>query len=317
MQNNHLAIVVALAFSVVFGTRAASSAEFTVRPQADKVTVEIDGALFTEYLTLSGHKPVLWPIIGPTGQPMTRAFPMDPKAKGEKRDHPHQRSLWFTHGDVNGIDFWAEFGGAKGKIIHREFGEVRGGPDAVIDTKNDWMAPDGKRVLSDERHIRLHLDGDARVIDFDIRLIASDGEVLFGDTKEGTFGVRVPTIMDVVNKRGGEIVNSDGLTDGQAWGKAAAWVDYHGPIEGQLVGIAILNHPSSFRFPTYWHVRDYGLFAANPFGLHDFKGTEEPEGAFRLAAGESITLRYRVIFHRGNQDDAKLAQAFERYAAEP
>lgn len=291
---------------------------FEVVQQDDRVTVSLDGQLFTEYLVLSGHKPILWPIIGPTGKPMTRAFPMDPKVKGEKKDHPHQRSLWFTHGEVNHVDFWAEFGGKKGKILHREFRQVASqGESATIVTTNDWVDPEGQTVLSDERRLRFSLDGDARVIDFDITLHASAGDVVFGDTKEGSFGIRVPTIMDVNNKRGGRIVNSEGQSDGEAWGKPAAWVDYHGPLDGEVVGIAILNHPSSFRYPTYWHVRDYGLFAANPFGLHDFQGIEEKVGEYKLPAGESITLRYRVIFHRGNESEARLAEAFARYRELP
>ena len=109
-----------------------------------------------------------------------------------------------------------------------------------------------------------------RVIDFEITLKATHGPVTFGDTKEGMFGLRVASSMDVNKKQGGRITNAEGLTDDQAWGKASPWVDYTGPVQGKTVGIAILNHPRSFRYPTTWHVRTYGLFAANPFGWHDF-----------------------------------------------
>src|SRR5262249_52378336 len=153
----------------------------------------------------------------------------------------------------------------------------------------------------------LRTDGDDRILDFGITLNAKEGPVKFGDTKEGTFGIRVPTIMDVTSRRGGEIVTNEGLRDKDAWGKPASWVDYHGPIDGQLVGIAILNHPSSFRFPTRWHVRDYGLFAANPFGLSDFPKTEGSGGEYVLPKGESLKLRYRVILHKGNERDARIA----------
>ena len=110
-------------------------------------------------------------------------------------------------------------------------------------------------------------------------------------------------------------MNSEGQTDRGTWGKRAAWVDYHGPLDGQVTGITIMNHPSSFRFPTYWHVRTYGLFAANPFGLHDFEGTSEVDGTHELEAGESITLRYRVLLHRGDEKEGKVAEAFADYAA--
>lgn len=290
-----------------------SAAEWKVERQGyDKVKVLFDGKPFTEYLTKNGAKPTLWPILSPKGSELTRAYPMR-MDEGEKRDHPHQRSLWFTHGDVNGVDFWAE-GAGKGSIAHREFVEVRGGPSAVIQTKNDWLGPDGKKQCEDERTLTFSADGDNRIVDFDITIKATDGPVKFGDTKEGTFGIRVPTVMDVISKKGGHIVNSQGQTDDAAWGKPATWVDYHGPLDGQMMGIAVLNHPSSYGYPTHWHVRTYGLFAANPFGLHDFKNVKDPIGAYTLPAGESMTIRYRVIFHPGDEKDAKIAEAFDVYS---
>lgn len=296
----------------------ATAGEFSFEKHDRGVKVLLDGELFTEYLTDAGPKPYLWPIIGPTGKPITRAFPMA-KVDGEKDDHPHQRSFWFTHGSMNGVDFWME-GENAGKIVHREWTEQTVEPEARLVSKNDWLAPDGKKVCTDERRVTFHATEDARTIDFDIKLFASEGPLVLGDTKEGTFGVRVPTSMDVEQKDAanphGEIVNSDGLRDAAAWGKPASWVDYHGPVEGEIVGIAILNHPKSFRYPTYWHVRGYGLFAANPFGLHEFHG-ESPDynGRHEIAAGDSITLRYRVILHRGNEQSAKIAEAFKDYAA--
>jgi Methane oxygenase PmoA len=121
--------------------------------------------------------------------------------------------------------------------------------------------------------------------------------------------------MDVDAKKGGKITNSDGLTDAAAWGKPATWVDYTGPVEGETVGIAILNHPSSFRHPTTWHVRTYGLFAANPFGWHDF-GLKK-SGDHTIPAGESIHFGYRVILHKGDTASAALAEAYEGYAKPP
>ena len=149
---------------------------------------------------------------------MTRDYPMRDRA-GEKKDHPHQRSLWFTHGDVNGVDFWAEQG-KVGTIKHLEFTKVAGGKPAVIATRNAWLAPDGQRVCEDERTLRFDTDGDARWIDFDITLKAIDGDVVFGDTKEGTFGVRVAESLSVDAKRGGKIVNSNGQVNGEGVGAA-------------------------------------------------------------------------------------------------
>ena len=307
-------ILVALAAVLLLPGFDAVSAEITVERSEKGAVVKIDGRLFTEYLVRSGTKPILWPIIGPTGKPMTRDFPMQNRA-GETKDHPHQRSLWFSHGNVNGVDFWTEQG-KVGTIKHLEFTKIAGGKPAVIATRNAWLAPDGRRVCEDRRVLHFDADGDARWIDFDITLKATDGDLVFGDTKEGTFGVRVAESLNVDAKRGGKIVNGHGQIDGAAWGRPAAWVDYHGPIDGKTVGIAILNHPSSSRYPAYWHVRTYGLFAANPFGLHEFPGGKKSNGALKLSRGETVTFRYRVLLHRGDELEGKVAEKFVAYSKE-
>jgi len=132
--------------------------------EGDRVTVKIDGKLFAEYLTRSGTKPVVWPIIGPTDKPMTRSWPMGKKGPEERSDHVHQRSFWFTHGSVNGNDFWAEEGRPVGTIQHREFVKVQGGSDAVIITRNDWIGADGKRVCEDERTLTFGAEGESRYV---------------------------------------------------------------------------------------------------------------------------------------------------------
>ena len=307
---------------------APAFADITVEKSDAGAVVKIDGQLFTEYVTLSENKPILWPIIGPTGKKMTRDYPML-TTEGETHDHPHHRSFWFTHMEVNGWNFWAEkasvsdlkkaeAAGAKiATTKHREFLKLEGGKDAgVIVVTNDWMSPDGKRQLEDERRITFSATADARIIDFDIDLKATDGDVEWGDNKDGTFGLRIPSSMDVKQQEKGvapgHIINSEGLKDVEAWGKAAKWVDYYGRVQGDAVGIAILNHPSSFRYPTTWHVRDYGLFCANPFGWQDFDKTSEP-GTYKQAKGSTLKFRYRVIFHTGDEKSAKIAEAFAAY----
>jgi hypothetical protein len=296
-------------------TQCPVQAEVTMEQQPDKVTVKLDGELFTEYLIKSGVKPVLWPIIGPGGKKMTRSYPME-NVKGEAKDHPHQRSLWFTHGSVNGVDFWVEIP-PQGSIVHKEFVKVEGGERGVIVTRNDWVDKSGKKILEDERTFTFHGTGDKRFIDCDVTLKATEEDVKFGDTKEGSFGVRVAAPLEVRRKQGGKIINSEGQADGEAWGKPARWVDYHGPIDGEVLGVAILNHPKSFRHPTHWHVRDYGLFAANVFGLHDFQGSEQVDGSHVLPKGESLTFRHRVLLHKGDEVEAGVPEAFTAYSQEP
>ncbi|MFO0871251.1 MAG: DUF6807 family protein [Pirellulales bacterium] len=302
-----------LATAVLGGQVPVAAAKFTVEKDDAGVTVKVDGQLFTRYLIRSGAKPILWPIVGPTGKEMTRAWPMREGNAEEKTDHVHQRSFWFTHGDVNGISFWDE-NKNHGDIVHREFVQVAGGDRAVIVTRNDWLGPDGKLVCRDVRTLTFAADETARWIDFEVTVLAADAPVTFGDTKEGAFGVRVAGTMNVDKKLGGRIVNSAGQADNDAWGKPAPWVDYYGPVEGETLGIAILNHPTSFRYPSHWHVRTYGLFAANPFGLHDFYNSKEKNGAHTVPPGGSFTLKYRVVFHRGDERMGQIAARFADYS---
>ncbi|WP_422929415.1 PmoA family protein [Singulisphaera sp. PoT] len=287
---------------------------FGLRREGTNVSFDFKGKPFTTYRNDEGAKPFLFPILGPNGSEYTRSYPMR-MIDGEDKDHPHQRSFWFTHGKVNGVDFWSE---NKGHGTIKETSrkpEVAGAAVALIRTTDDWLGPDGKKVCDDERVISFFDTGANRIIDFAITIHASQGDVTFGDTKEGMFGVRVASSMDVTRKKGGKITNAEGLVDDKAWGKPSPWVDYVGPVEGKTVGIAILNHPSSFRYPTTWHVRTYGLFAANPFGWHDFG--KEQTGEYVLPRGQSVTFRYRVILHEGETASAHLAEAFEGFAHPP
>jgi hypothetical protein len=303
--------------------------EVTVERSERGAIVRIDGELFTEYLTKAGRAPALWPVIGPTGAPMTRAFPIARSAQDETSDHPHHQSVWFTHDQVNGVNFWeanvnAPAGGsARARhdgphIAHREFLRIESnGTTALVATRNDWM--DGKRrILEDERQLVFgtRSSGD-RWIDFTIRIKASEGDVTFGDTKEGTFGVRVADTMRLEARKGGRIVNSEGLTDDAAWGMPARWVDYTGPVNGDVAGIAMMSHPTSFRPAPRWHVRGYGLFTANPFGERDFpKSDVGAQGPVTIERGETLSLRYRVLLHRGRTEDAAIESAFEEFAAD-
>jgi hypothetical protein len=335
-----------------------SWAEVTVEKSDRGAVVKIDGELFTEYLTKAGQSPAMWPIVGPNGALMTRSWPIAPAKNGVKEtdDHPHHQSVWFTHDKVNGANFWEGNRNDKGKdgphIDHREFVEVKSeGKTARIVTRNDWMDGD-KRICEDERTIvfgtRPNKD---RWIDFTITIKATDGDVTFGDTKEGTFGVRVADSMRVEAKLGGQIVNSDGLVDEAAWGLPAKWVDYTGPVVAaslrdadeketreekqndttgqtqpdhprlsetrphEILGIAILSHPKSFRPTPRWHVRTYGLFTANPFGEQDFpKSDAAKQGPVTIKKGDSLTLRYRILLHEGRTDKPALDKAFEEFA---
>ena len=295
-------------------SQTCNAAKVSVEKKGENAVVTVDGKPFTEYVAKSGPKPILWPIYGPTGKRMTREYPMKPEGlETEKKDHIHHRSFWFTHGNVNGVNFWAETPG-HGEVKQKSIEVANEGDTAVIVTENEWLSPEGKKVCEDVRTLTFGADDGQRWIDFDITIKATDGDVTFGDDKEGTFGVRVAGTMKTTSNLGGEIVNSEGQKDVEAWGKPASWVDYHGPVEGEELGIAILNHPSSFRYPTTWHVRTYGLFCANPFGYSFFKSTKEKNGEHTIPSGGTLTLRYRVLFHEGDEKEGKVADAFATYS---
>jgi hypothetical protein len=307
------------------GTLFASSltgilgAGVTMRKVDDRVRIEIEGELFGEYHYREVSRPFLYPLLGPGGVKMTRNWPMA-EGEGEERDHPHQKSWWYSHGAVNGHDFWSESQNA-GKTVHVDFLELSSGRESgVMRTINRWVAKDGTVVCTDERTLRVYNRLDDRMFDFEITIHASHGDVTMGDTKEGTMAVRLAETMRLkpnkanAGKPTGHIVNSEGIRDGETWGKRAAWVDYHGPVEGRTMGLAIFDHPGNPRHPTWWHVRDYGLFGANPFGIHDFEKRPAGAGDMRVPAGESVTFRYRFYLHRGDEKEADVARHYEEYA---
>lgn len=312
------AIVVALAFAVA-GIGTALAGSITLEKRADRVDVLVDGEPFTSYIFTGYAKPILYPVLGPGGIPMTRSYPIEKDVEGEATDHVHHESLWFTHDEVNGVDFWGHRPDAEGRgprIVQRAMPVCE---DGVIVTENDWTAPDGTVVLSDTRRVSFAADERQRTIDIEVTLHASAGEVHFGDTKEGTMAIRVRTPLQLKDGSGssgaaGHIRTSEGLTDGEAWGKQARWVDYFGEIDGTPVGIALFDHPDNLRHPTRWHARDYGLFTANPFGVKHFTGDDSEPGGYTLSAGEILTLRYRFVFHGGDVDADGLDQQWKAWA---
>lgn len=319
-----------------FGAAAGLAAEkkgFSTEKSAAGLVVKYNGQLFTEYVTLSQNKPILWPIIGPTGKEMTRRYPMD-KVDGEQHDHPHHRSFYFGHQNIGGLEFWHDastFEGPKvtpeqlkaklknlGVTKHREFKEVSASADrATIVAVNDYVAFEGgKKIMEDTRRLTFRADADTRTVDVSLEFHNSTSEpVVFADMKDAGFSLRLPTSMALTSKQGGKIINSEGVTDKDTWAKRAKWVDYHGPVGGEHLGVAFMDHPTSFRHPTPWHVRDYGLFTANAFGSKSLD-KNLPDAAHTLKPGEKLLLRYRIIFHKGDEKAAKIAERYAQFAKE-
>lgn len=240
-------------------------------------------------------RPFFYPLVG-HGVSLVRGFPMEPK-EGETPDHPHHTSIYNVHGDVNGRDYWHKVPVAHRRMLRKVAGPVY----ARLTAENRWGED-----LTEIQDVFLFNAGDDGVMDWTITLRAENGPVTLGKTKEGTFVVRVAA--GLTGKGGGRMIDAKGHVGEPAIRKDnAPWVDYSGVVDGKKVGIAVMAHPKSFRAPTHWQVRAYGLFAANPFII---------SGEHRMKKGEAITLRYRIYVHGGDAEAGNVAETFAGYAAE-
>jgi hypothetical protein len=307
------------------------AAQVKIAQVDNHITVDIDGKPYTTYFFGPDvAKPYLYPLRAPSGLMVTRSFPME-KVEGESLDHQHQRSVWFAHSKVNGIDYWNnEFsytGKNLGHIFITKIDKAQGGAKSgEIDSTANWQQPDGKVVLIESRKMIFYAGGPNRVVDFDFTLTAQD-TVKFEDEKDGVFGIRLASELEEPNAPGtktqpkeplrtGVMTCAEGrTTEAQCWGKRADWMDFSGTVKGEKVGIAIMDFPENPGHPTYWHARGYGLFAANIFGRNAFTNKAEPEGSVTLKPGEKMRFRYRVVIHPGPLADVKMDDLYKAYAA--
>ena len=292
------------------------STKVSFEQSKDVVSVKIGDELFTNLIYQGYDKPIFYPIDGPGQIGMTRNWPMNGDVEGEAHDHPHHKSLWFAH-EINDADFWSEAGG-KIQVVDVELKSA----DNLIRTKSNWIRKDNETIVcSDTTDYRFGADEVSRWIDATFTINATQGDVVWEDTKEGTFAIRThPDLRLTASPQAGvpevfgTAVNSEGDSGKSIWGKAAKWVLYSGPIDGTPMAIAVFDHPKNLRHPTTWHARDYGLVAANPFGLHDFQGEPAGSGEYKVKQGDSLTLRYRAVFFKGEPTMEDVNQRFDEFA---
>jgi len=279
----------------------------------DSIVIKLAGEPFATVVTEGAQFPYIYPLLGPGGARMTRGFPME-RFEGESEDHPHHRSMWFTHGNVNGVDFWHEGGEHPGRIETAETIYTAGKGKSTVTLQLRWITDGDVRILEEARTYTFRGDANERSIDVDCKLRAVT-DVVFGDTKEGSMALRLHPALRIDGEvAAGSAKSSAGHTGGAVWGKRARWVHYSGPIGGKPMGVTIYDHPHNPRHPTWWHARKYGLFAANPFGIHDFEGKPAGTGDLALGQGETLRLRYRVVLHAGLRTDAELEAGFHAFA---
>jgi hypothetical protein len=331
-----LALLAAIAVAAV--PRAEEPATVSIEVK-DKSSIEFRSGkhLVGRYhIGESVAKPYMWPLNAPNGKPVTRAWPMEKATPDEKDDHKHQKSLWFCHGDIipdgveikkkskaaKGVNFWDEEENHGRIVCTRTQVPMVKQNHGWITTYNEWISPEDLKVLDETRTIHLIDLGGAQLLVFDIDLHASNVGISFGDTKEGSFGVRVSRSIDE-QKGKGHLTNAEGKSGEGAknnasqegcWGLPSAWNDYSGPVDGATVGLAIFADPKN-PIPTYWHSRGYGLMAANPFGRDKagFPATKGKTELVKLAKGEHLKLRYGVLLHNGDVKEGKVAEYYKRF----
>jgi hypothetical protein len=263
----------------------------------------------------------LYPVNTSLGTTITRGFPLNPR-EGERTDHLHQVGIWLNYGNVNGLDFWGN--GSTGSL-NPEDGVIKhtgiekmtdGNGEGVLIANASWLDPSGKELLAENTEYHFIAEGSTRIIDRITTLTATSGPVAFKDTKEGMFGIRVarqlelpskddviltdaqgnPTTVKAMSNEGvtGNYKSSEGIEGDAVWGTRAKWMDLYGNIGEEKISLVVCDHPKNQSYPTYWHARGYGLFAANPFGAIDFtQGKQELN--FSVPDGNSTTFRYRII----------------------
>jgi len=310
---------------------------------ARRVDVFVDGQPFTAYIWPETiKKPVLYPLRTAAGTLVTRGYPLEPRP-GERTDHPHQIGLWFNYGDVNGFDFWNNSEAIKPEE-RRHYGTIRhtrikratsGQARGELEVEMQWLAPDDKPLLREETLLVFSGGANRRVVDRVTKLTAIDQRVVFNDNKEGLFGLRVArqleqpstepaayidangktTIVPRMNNAdfSGTYHSSEGKTGDAVWGTRGRWVSLAGKIGEEKITLVMFDHPQNPGYPTYWHARGYGLFAANPLGQKVFsKGKQELK--FTLEPGQSATFRYRLLILSGDLTPAMVQSQYEQFS---
>lgn len=324
------------------------SVQIKVREDQNRVEVYVDGELFTAYRHDPAlEKPILYPVLAPSGVVVTRGFPLDPRPN-ERVDHPHQVGFWFNYGDVNGFDFWnnsfavpAEEKGHYGRIIHRSMETAGSGPGkGILRVKMDWMAPDNEqaqRLLEEQTNYVFSKKEGMRIIDRITTLTAFADRVVFTDNKEGMLAIRVdrafeqpdkaPVLLTdasgqpgkeaVINNQGvnGWYLNSEGDEGDDAWGKNARWVRLTGNREGSTSSLVLMDHPENINYPACWHARGYGLFAVNNLGRQVYN-PELEKFVLELEKGESLTLRHRLVIAEGTLSPGEIEALFREFSSE-
>ena len=293
-----------------------------------QVQVFIGDQPFTTFLfpdTL--EKPVLYPIRAANGTIVTRGFPLQPRP-GEPTDHPHHLGAWFNFENVNGLDFWNN-SYAIPKEKKQSYGWIKTLPDVetndgkkgILVYHANWVNQQNNILLEETTRFEFSGTESMRIIDRMTTLIA-DTLVVFKDAKDGMLGLRlahelqIPTLQDkqFTDDKGnvttvkastdsianGNYLTSEGKQGDSAWSTRGRWCKVFGKMGNDSVSVSIIDHPENPNYPTFWHARGYGWFAANPLGEAIFTNGKSARN-LTLQKGEYVTFRYRMVIQNGKQ----------------
>lgn len=322
---------------------AMANISFVSHEAEKRIDVLADNKLFTSYCWPDKvFKPILYSVLTAGGNAITRGYPLYPRP-GERVDHPHQVGVWFTYGDVDGLDFWnnseaipAEKKSGYGTIKHIKVDQLKGGKgEGIMVTTASWIDPSGKELLSEKTEYHFIAKGSIRIIDRITVLTAGSKDVSMKDNKEGMIGIRVarqlelpskeeliltdskgnPTNVAKMSNEGvtGNYRSSEGITGDAVWATRAKWMELTGIINDEKVAVVILDHPKNQSYPTYWHSRGYGLFAANPLGWSAFSNGKETLN-FSIPKGRSSVFRYRILIQSGELTDVHINSYADEFA---
>ena len=327
--------------SALLSLAQSNQIQLTHNEAQKRVTVTVDGKPFTAYIYPGPtvlKKPVLYPILSAGGNFITRGWPLDPRPD-ERIDHPHHVGMWFNYGDVNGHDFWnnsteigPEHKGPFGTIVHTAVKSMKSGKaQAELVVTADWLDKDGKAMLQETTTYQFRAGADNRIIDRITTLKAVGQDVVFKDNKEGMIALRmarqleqpstkaemftdaqgVATKVPVLNNAGvtGLYHTSEGVEGDAVWGTRAKWNKLTGTIGTEALSIVLSDHPKNVGYPTYWHARGYGLFAANPLAPSVMSSGKAPAMNYTLPAGQSVTFRHRLLIQSGTVSDVSLQKS--------
>jgi Methane oxygenase PmoA len=290
------------------------------------VTITANGKPFTQFIFPDSlEKPVLYPIYAPDGEIITRGFPLMPRA-GESTDHPHHTGLWFNYENVNGLDFWnnsfaipADKKHLYGWIRTNGIMQMKSGKKGILEYSADWTDQQKNILLTETTTFIFSANSKERIIDR-ITTLSAKQDVSFADAKDGLLGLRVAHELELpsaqpkkfTDNKGnvtdvaadtvatGNYLTSEGKQGDSAWATRAVWCLLYGKKNNDTISIAMIDHPNNPGYPTYWHARGYGLFAANPLGQKIFSNGKQVLN-FSLKKGETVTFRYRIVIASGKE----------------